>query len=72
MVFRNHFDKEKWAAMSERFKVARDRSAGPAGTCCICKEEVVGRRGKKNTVVLQHHLFNTCKIYPWSKAYPRD
>ena len=73
MVFKHHFDKEKWMAMSTRFKAARDRAVpGPAGTCCVCKEEVDGRRGIKNTVVLQHHLFNSCKMYPWSKAYPRE
>ena len=35
-------------------------------------EEVEGRRGIKNTVVLQHHIFNSCKMYPWSNAYPRE
>ena len=68
-VFNHHFDKDEFEAMSARFREERERARGPAGKCLVCQEEVPGRRGIKKAAVMHHHLFNMCKVYPWSKLF---
>ena len=62
VVFGNHFEKEVW-------NLYMDKVVADAGICPGCDQVVKGRRGWRKARVMQEHLFQECKDYPYSKQY---